>query len=68
MIQGQDRPRPQDSVMVNPENEDSFTSATFGLRCSLFIGPNSEGDNIIFSLSKVTDPVLLLARYDEQSS
>jgi hypothetical protein len=54
--------------MLNPENEDSFTSVTSGLRCSLFIGLSSEGDNIIFSLSKVTDPVLLLAQDDEQSS
>jgi hypothetical protein len=54
--------------MLNPENEDSFTSATSGLKCSSFIGLNSEGDEIIFSLSKVTDPVLLLARDDEQSS
>jgi len=47
--------------MLNPENEDSFTSATSGLRCSLFIGLNSVGDNNVFSWSKVTDPVLLLA-------
>ena len=52
--------------MLNPENEDSVTSANSGLRCSLFIGLNSVGDNIIFSLSKVTDPVSLLARDDEQ--
>jgi hypothetical protein len=63
-------PRPKDSVIVNPENKDSFTSATSGLRRSLFIGLNSEGDNIIFSLSKVTDRVLrvLLAQHDEKSS
>jgi len=61
-------PRPKDNVIVNPENKDSVTCATSGLRCSLFIGLNSEGDNIIFSLSKVTDPVLLLARDNEQSS
>jgi len=54
--------------MLNPENEDSFTSVAYGLRCSLFIGLNSVGDKNSFSSSKVTDPALLLARDDEQSS